>query len=88
MNSQQNVIGIRLKVTRIHPSSYLRLLLIYHNRRQNTESLLSPASWQIQYSYMDYPKLSSYQMSEIIKDELEQGIEIQGETEEYAFDLL
>ena len=26
-------------------------------------------------------------MSEIIKEELEQGIEIQGETEEYAFDL-
>ena len=29
----------------------------------------------------------TYQMSEIIRDELEQGIEIQGETEEYAFDL-
>ena len=29
----------------------------------------------------------TYQMSEIIKDELEQGIEIQGETEEYAFGL-
>ena len=26
-------------------------------------------------------------MSEIIKDELQQGIEIDGETEEYAFDL-
>ena len=26
-------------------------------------------------------------MSEIIKDELQQGIEIEGETEEYAFDL-
>ena len=26
-------------------------------------------------------------MSEIVKEELEQGIEIQGETEEYAFDL-
>ena len=29
----------------------------------------------------------TYQMSEIVKEELEQGIEIQGETEEYAFDL-
>ncbi|MCD7855422.1 MAG: DEAD/DEAH box helicase family protein [Clostridiales bacterium] len=39
--------------------------------------------------YANLPKLNlfTYQMSEIIKDELEQGIEIQGETEEYAFDL-
>ena len=29
----------------------------------------------------------TYQMSEIIKDELKQGVEINGETEEYAFDL-
>ena len=31
--------------------------------------------------------LYTYQMSEIIKEELQQGIEIEGETEEYAFDL-
>lgn len=39
--------------------------------------------------YATLPQLNmlTYQMSEIIKDELEQGIEIQGETEEYAFDL-
>lgn len=39
--------------------------------------------------YANLPKLNmyTYQMSEIVKDELEQGIEIQGETEEYAFDL-
>lgn len=39
--------------------------------------------------YAVLPKLNlyTYQMSEIIKDELSQGIEIQGETEEYAFDL-
>lgn len=39
--------------------------------------------------YAALPKLNmfTYQMSEIIKDELAQGIEIQGETEEYAFDL-
>ena len=39
--------------------------------------------------YATLPRLNlfTYQMSEIIKDELEQGIEIQGETEEYAFDL-
>lgn len=39
--------------------------------------------------YGTLPKLNlfTYQMSEIIKDELSQGIEINGETEEYAFDL-
>ncbi len=39
--------------------------------------------------YINLPKLNlfTYQMSEIIKDELKQGIEIQGETVEYAFDL-
>lgn len=39
--------------------------------------------------YGTLPKLNlfTYQMSEIIKDELSQGIEIEGETEEYAFDL-
>lgn len=39
--------------------------------------------------YANLPKLNlfTYQMSEIIKDELKQGVEINGETEEYAFDL-
>lgn len=39
--------------------------------------------------YATLPRLNlyTYQMSEIIKDELQQGIEIEGETEEYAFDL-
>ena len=39
--------------------------------------------------YANLPRLSllTYQMSEIVKDELKQGIEINGETEEYAFDL-
>lgn len=39
--------------------------------------------------YESLPKLNlfTYQMSEIVKDELQQGIEINGETEEYAFDL-
>ncbi len=39
--------------------------------------------------YENLPKLNlyTYQMSEIIRDELKQGIEINGETEEYAFDL-
>lgn len=39
--------------------------------------------------YENLPRLNmfTYQMSEIIKDELSQGVEINGETEEYAFDL-
>ncbi len=39
--------------------------------------------------YATLPKLNmfTYQMSEIIKDEISQGVEINGETEEYAFDL-
>ncbi|MBQ8972468.1 MAG: DEAD/DEAH box helicase family protein [Clostridia bacterium] len=39
--------------------------------------------------YATLPRLNlfTYQMSEIIRDELSQGVEIQGETKEYAFDL-
>lgn len=39
--------------------------------------------------YADLPRLTlyTYQMSEIIKEELSQGVEIDGKTEEYAFDL-
>lgn len=39
------------------------------------------------YAVLPRLNLFTYQMSEIVKDELEQGVEIQGETEEYAFDL-
>ncbi len=47
------------------------------------------ASGEEENPYANLPRLNlfTYQMSEIVKDELEQGIEIQGETEEYAFDL-
>ena len=46
-------------------------------------------SSEIENPYATLPKLNlyTYQMSEIVRDELSQGIEIQGETEEYAFDL-
>ena len=39
--------------------------------------------------YADLPKLNlfTYQMSEIVRSEVESGIEIDGEEEEYAFDL-
>lgn len=39
------------------------------------------------YSNLPTLNLFTYQMSEIIREQLKQGIEIQGETEEYAFDL-
>ena len=39
------------------------------------------------YATLPQLNLFTYQMSEIVRDELQQGIEIQGETEEYAFDL-
>ena len=44
---------------------------------------------EIENPYATLPKLNlfTYQMSEIVRDELSQGIEIKGETEEYAFDL-
>lgn len=47
------------------------------------------ASAEEENPYATLPQLNlyTYQMSEIIKDELQQGIEINGETEEYAFDL-
>lgn len=39
--------------------------------------------------YETLPRLNlfTYQMSEIVRDALERGVEIEGETEEYAFDL-
>ena len=42
-----------------------------------------------QNPYADLPQLRmfTYQMSEMIREEIKQGIEIDGETEEYAFDL-
>ena len=39
------------------------------------------------YATLPQLNLYTYQMSEIIRDELKRGIEIDGETEEYAFDL-
>lgn len=39
------------------------------------------------YATLPQLNLYTYQMSEIIREELSQGIEINGETEEYAFDL-
>lgn len=47
------------------------------------------ASNEEENPYATLPQLNlfTYQMSEIVREELQQGIEIQGETEEFAFDL-
>lgn len=47
----------------------------------------SPEGDENPYATLPQLNMLTYQMSEIIREELEQGIEIQGETEEYAFDL-
>ena len=46
-----------------------------------------PADGENPYEVLPKLNLYTYQMSEIIKDEIKKGIEINGETEEYAFDL-
>lgn len=49
----------------------------------------TPETEDIENPYASLPRLNlfTYQMSEIIKDEISQGIDLNGETEEYAFDL-
>lgn len=39
------------------------------------------------YEALPFLNMFTYQMSEIISDEIDRGVEINGETEEYAFDL-
>lgn len=39
------------------------------------------------YAILPQLNLFTYQMSEIVRDEIKQGVEINGETEEFAFDL-
>ena len=48
-----------------------------------------PSTSEQENPYEALPKINlfTYQMSEIIREELQKGIEINGETEEYAFDL-
>jgi len=54
---------------------------------QRAKASWDDAKGENPYGTLPQLNLFTYQMSEIIRDELEQGIEIQGETEEYAFDL-
>lgn len=59
-----------------------------------TDEQLAKQLWDINFSdkdnpYETLPKLNmlTYQMSEVVKDEIDKGKEINGETVEYAFDL-
>ena len=59
----------------------------YADEQKKKRDWDSSAEEENPYATLPRLNLYTYQMSEIIKDELQQGIEIEGETEEYAFDL-
>ncbi len=59
----------------------------YADEQNKKHSWDSSSEEENPYATLPQLNLYTYQMSEIVRDELEQGIEIQGETEEYAFDL-
>lgn len=59
----------------------------YADEQQAKEDWDENSPLENPYAILPKINLYTYQMSEIIRDQLKQGIEIQGETEEYAFDL-
>ena len=59
----------------------------YADEQRAKEGWESPEGDENPYATLPKLNMYTYQMSEIIAEELSQGIEINGETEEYAFDL-
>lgn len=59
----------------------------YADEQKAKAEWASPEGDENPYANLPQLNMFTYQMSEIIADELSQGIEINGETEEYAFDL-
>ena len=59
----------------------------YADEQEKKESWDSSSAQENPYASLPRLNLFTYQMSEIIKDELKQGVVIQGKAEEYAFDL-
>ena len=59
----------------------------YADEQRKKRELIENQS--LENPYISLPKLNlyTYQMSEIILDEIKQGIEIDGNTEEFAFDF-
>ncbi|MBS5696229.1 MAG: DEAD/DEAH box helicase family protein [Lachnospiraceae bacterium] len=59
----------------------------YADEQQAKRDWIGEIATQNPYENLPRLNLFTYQMSEIIREELSQGVEIQGESEEYAFDL-
>ena len=59
----------------------------YADEQEKKRSWDSSLAEENPYASLPQLNMYTYQMSEIVRDELKQGIEIKGETEEYAFDL-
>ena len=59
----------------------------YADEQKAKANWVSPEGDENPYANLPQLNMYTYQMSEIIADELSRGAEINGETEEYAFDL-
>ena len=59
----------------------------YADEQQAKANWDNSLSQENPYAVLPRINLYTYQMSEIIQEQLSRGVEIQGETEEYAFDL-
>ncbi|SHL49100.1 Superfamily II DNA or RNA helicase [Fibrobacter sp. UWEL] len=59
----------------------------YADEQKNKHNWDNSSEVENPYATLPTLNLFTYQMSEIVRDELSQGIEINGETEEFAFDL-
>lgn len=59
----------------------------YADEQKRKRDFVSEDGEKNPYATLPQLNMFTYQMSEIVADELEQGVEINGETEEYAFDL-
>ncbi len=59
----------------------------YADEQKAKREFVSEPGQENPYGKLPQLNMFTYQMSEIIKDKLSQGVEIKGETAEYAFDL-
>lgn len=59
----------------------------YSDEQKAKQTYVAKPGEENPYGKLPQLNMLTYQMSEIVKDKLSQGIEINGETEEFAFDL-
>lgn len=59
----------------------------YSDEQKAKQAYVAKPGEENPYGKLPQLNMLTYQMSEIVKDKLSQGIEINGETEEFAFDL-